>query len=609
MTFWNGTDWIAETPPTPPDGRAARAAAWIATLIMIASLGLYAVPLADMRASGPTLTLSPTSGAPGTKVVVAGKGFSPKIQVQLTWDGASAALPNVSTNGRGAFRASYVVPDATVGTHAAGAEGLPPPSPDPKQTAAVADPGTNLASAPFEVTAIDQPTPAPTKTATPAPTATPTPAPVATPTPAPVATPTPAPVATPAPDPTQTTEPTLSPAPTPTASPTPTATPVATSAGSTPTPSPIQTSSPTATPTSTATASPTPTPAPTTSTTGRPFAAPVTSRTVDVPSSIDSTGATNAAAGLQSFIGSVPDGSTIVFKAGGVYRMDRGLAVENRHDLVFEGNGATLRSTGTGVSMWADPFVISGSPVSVTDIAIRNFVLTSTNPRTGTDIYDPSHEAQHGVGVYGGSRIEIANSTINHTWGDGVYAANGTTQDWVNGLWVHDTTFSYIGRNAFTLNAARNALLERNTIDQVGAAVLDIEPDLDYQGVQDVTLRNNSVGVWGKSYRYTMFFVACANQTAAPAAIVDRLTISGNNVTVGAPSSVNTPNAGGLAMWIGRPARQTRVVVTNNTTTKAGSGPVLRFEHVDGLTVTGNNQPLTSGSLTRIYDSTNVVSQ
>ena len=35
-------------------------------------------------------------------------------------------------------------------------------------------------------------------------------------------------------------------------------------------------------------------------------------------------------------------------------------------------------------------------------------------------------------------------------------------------------------------------------------------------------------------------------------------------------------------------------------------GPALRFEHVDGLAVTGNVQPLTSGTLTSISDSTDV---
>jgi len=36
---------------------------------------------------------------------------------------------------------------------------------------------------------------------------------------------------------------------------------------------------------------------------------------------------------------------------------------------------------------------------------------------------------------------------------------------------------------------------------------------------------------------------------------------------------------------------------------------VLNFAHIDGLTVTGNVQPLTSGSLAAISDCTNVVSQ
>ena len=172
-----------------------------------------------------------------------------------------------------------------------------------------------------------------------------------------------------------------------------------------------------------------------------------------MPPTIDSPVATSAAAALQSFIGSVPDGSVIVFKAGGVYRMDRGIALQNRHNLVFEGNGATLRSTGDGSSMWASNFVTWASATSVSDIVIRNFVFEGNNPRTGSDIYDPSRESQHGVGIYGGSRIEVANNTIRHTWGDGVYAANGSTQEWPRDIWVHGNTFDYIGRNALSLSA------------------------------------------------------------------------------------------------------------------------------------------------------------
>ena len=53
-------------------------------------------------------------------------------------------------------------------------------------------------------------------------------------------------------------------------------------------------------------------------------------------------------------------------------------------------------------------------------------------------------------------------------------------------------------------------------------------------------------------------------------------------------------------------ARRQNVVFTNNTLAVTASGPVLRFAHIDGLTVTGNVQPLTSGVLASITDSTGV---
>jgi Right handed beta helix region len=352
----------------------------------------------------------------------------------------------------------------------------------------------------------------------------------------------------------------------------------------------------------TADAAPTPTPTPTSVV--RPFAAPVTSRTVTVPTSIDATGATNAGSALQTFINGVPDGSVIVFKAGGVYRLDRGIFVSNRHQLVFDGNGATVRAGGAGSLIAASPFLIDGAN---SDIVVRNFTIEGNNPRTGTDIYDQAGEDQQGVAIYGGSRIEITNNTIRKTWGDGIYAnEKDTTHSWVDGLWVHANTFVYIGRNTFTMNGAKNAILERNTIDKVGGSVLDIEPDTSLQGVTNLTLRYNTIAVWGMSPKFTQHFVACANDSYGPGAVIRGVTITGNHVSQGAPNSVYTYNAGGLYSWIGK-TRTSSITFTNNTTTKAGAGPVLIFEHVDGLTVTGNTQPLTSGSLVSIRDSTNVV--
>jgi hypothetical protein len=343
--------------------------------------------------------------------------------------------------------------------------------------------------------------------------------------------------------------------------------------------------------------------------TNRPFPAPVTSRTVSVPSSIDASGASDVAAALQAFINGVPDGSVIAFPAGAVYRVSAGIRLDNRHNLILDGRGATIRTTGSGGSALASPLVLSWA-TSNSDIWIRDLVLEGNNARTGTSIYDPANENQMGIDLNGGARIEISGVTIRKTWGDAIYANEntptaGSPAAWPTDIWVHDNTFDSIGRNAFTINSGRRVTLERNAIDHVGGSVLDIEPDLATQGAVDLVLRGNTTGTWGMSPLYTMHFVACANNNSGVGALIRGITITGNHVSQGAPNSVNTPNAGGLSSVIAK-SRTSNITFTNNTTTKAGSGPVLYFAHVDGLTVSGNTQPLTSGSLTRVYDSTNV---
>src|SRR5574343_1429893 len=337
----------------------------------------------------------------------------------------------------------------------------------------------------------------------------------------------------------------------------------------------------------------------------RPFPAPVTTRTVAVPATIDATGATDVAGALASFIASVPDGSVVTFPLGATYRVSRGIALTGRRNLVLAGNGAKIISVGSMGSMWSDPIVINGA--ATTDIVVRDLALVGGNAKTEPAIYDPAQEVQAGVGIYGGQRIEVVEGAISRTGGDGVYVADDSAHVWAADVWVHDSTLATIGRNAFTANAGRRLTIERNTIDQVGGSVLDIEPDTDWQGVAELVLRGNAVGDWGLSPMYTMHFVACASQWEGVASTVNDVTITGNVVAGGPPESPNNPSAPSLKTWIGKPARQSRIVFTDNIGQRTGRGPALRFEHVDGLVVRGNVQPLTSGALTSIVDCTGVV--
>ena len=304
---------------------------------------------------------------------------------------------------------------------------------------------------------------------------------------------------------------------------------------------------------------------------------------IAVPSSIDATGSTDASAALNSFVGTVADGSTIVFKAGGVYRMDGGLTLSNRHNLIFEGGGATLR--GNGVSTCGRDCSLFFLRDGNKGITIRNFILVGNSPTPG--IFDTTLEQSAAITIVGGSQVEIANVTISRVGGDGL-TLSGDAPDWPNGIWFHDSHVISSGRSGVAVIAGRNVTVERVAFDESGYTVLDLEPNVDSQGASNVRFLDNTAGTWANSF---------LSADGAVGSIVNGVTVSGNTVT------------GGSLLAIIDLSRRQNVVFTNNTSTVAAAGPVLRFAHIDGLTVTGNVQPLSSGVLASITDSTGVTMQ
>jgi hypothetical protein len=121
--------------------------------------------------------------------------------------------------------------------------------------------------------------------------------------------------------------------------------------------------------------------------------------------------------------------------------------------------------------------------------------------------------------------------------------------------------------------------------------VFDVEPDFTYQVNTFDVFRNNTVGSYGLSTNYVGFLFA-ANGIAG--STVHDITVTGNTVT-GNPHEGYDGSPRGLNTYV-TTARQRNIVFTNNTTTMAAVGPVIYFANVDGVTVTGNTQPLVSGS-------------
>lgn len=295
---------------------------------------------------------------------------------------------------------------------------------------------------------------------------------------------------------------------------------------------------------------------------------------VPVPDLIDATGASDASIALTSFLETVPDGSTITFKAGAVYRMDQGLKFSDRHDLTFEGNGATLRSNGETHEL-SSLFALWGGN---TRIVIRDFNLIGNSPTPG--VYKPGSEGAHGVLIDGGSDIDVSGVTVSSVWGDGFYVGL-----WADTVSIHDSTVASNGRNGISIIAGRNVTVQRVTFIKSGYCTFDIESNVPTEGASNVTFVDNIAGTWGN------IFLAA---NGVPGSVVDGVTVRNNRVT-----------GGTLLSDITLPRRQ-NIVFENNMSTVPADGPVFRFAHIDGLTVTGNVQPLKSGALAFIDDSTAV---
>ena len=360
------------------------------------------------------------------------------------------------------------------------------------------------------------------------------------------------------------------------------------SVGSGPTPTPTPTATPTPTPT------PTPRPTPTPAPGGRPFPAPITAATYTVPSTIDATGATDVSATLNAWIATVPNGSVISFPSTGIYKLSRGIELGMRTNLVFQGNGATLRSSGAGNDTYSSLFVFGFSYSAGywtggnADIAVYNFNLAGDDPTPG--VYSVGTEHQSGVHLVGINRVEVSGCTISAVWGDGMYI-DGPTD-----VWLHDNHVVTTGRNGVTVVSGANVTADHNAFDRVGYVTFDVEPYQSTQTSTNIMFRNNTAGTYGGTYGAWFAGIDGSHTGAA----INGVTISGNTVTGGSLRAV-IDNGGA--------ARMLNIAFTGNTSAVAAAGPVLTFAHVDGLTVTSNVQPLRSGSLTSITDCTGVTSQ
>lgn len=290
--------------------------------------------------------------------------------------------------------------------------------------------------------------------------------------------------------------------------------------------------------------------------------------TVYTPSSIDATGQTDVSAAFASFLASVPDGSVIELAPNGKYRMEVPLWITDRHDLTFEGNGATFFATTRGDRNRGNVHVRLGS-----DITFRNLTVKGANPDAGKDgKFEVDLEAQHAFDTGGVKNFTLDNVTATDVYGDFVHLSRwGDTL--TDGVTIKNSHFERSGRQGIAFFAVRNVVVENNVFTDLRRATFDFEPGGGVYGVENVVVRNNQIGP-GR-----LNFIAAAGHGP-----VNNITIAGNQLSGQALQVFLIDKSGG---------RRSNWKILNNTSDLTVNNPhksVMRIWRVDGLEIRGNYQ-------------------
>jgi hypothetical protein len=334
-----------------------------------------------------------------------------------------------------------------------------------------------------------------------------------------------------------------------------------------------------------------------------------TGRTLEVPASVDATGSSDASASLQRFVDSIPNGTTIEFPSDGVYRMDDGLILRNRQDLVFDGNGATLRANGSAARPMDSLFALMTGNDRIT---IRDFLLIGNNPYAGTkDAFQGGQEHLAGAYVGASTNVLITDVEMRDFPGDCVHIGADPTGTWSSGIVFQDSICTGPGRHGVSLIAAEDITVHRVVFDEIGYMVVDIEPDQPNEGARSFLFAENTIGSYGLTDQ-KIGWVVSAYGGAEGAPVHDVWIV--NNTITGSPDPGFDGIPLGMAVIVdGRLGPRSGWVIRDNTSTITASrtvhGAPVYIRDTEGVVVAGNRQPMRRGEYGRFPGSTEVIYQ
>jgi hypothetical protein len=287
------------------------------------------------------------------------------------------------------------------------------------------------------------------------------------------------------------------------------------------------------------------------------------------PATIDFRGLTDVTSALNAFFASVPDGSTIELRPRGRYRVDGTLELSRRHDLVLDGNGATIFAGTEGARDRSQL-----SMTKATGIVIRDLQIEGANPVGGMaeEAYRSDKAFQHGIRMFGARDVEIARVRITKTFGDCILLGRSPDGHFSERIWIHDSSLARNGRQGIAVIAARDVVIERNRITQTRRATIDLEPDTPADGASRIFILDNRIGPG------LLRFVAAHGGGPVNDVVIAYNRLEGRDLAI----DIKPPDG----------ARRSGFYIVDNFSNRLSRGDPLRFTRLDGVVVQGNTQPI-----------------
>lgn len=298
---------------------------------------------------------------------------------------------------------------------------------------------------------------------------------------------------------------------------------------------------------------------------------------------------------IAAAIARCANGSVVRFPPGRRYHQSNRILIQDRRDLVIDGNGSTFTTDRVGKG-----------PVNGNWVVLRGFNITLKNMTSvGTFTYsgerslarispDPSFsEANSNYGLYGVDTVHLTDVKAYGPWGDGVTTGpdeyiDGSNPEYSRNVFIKRMQVEKTARMCWGPTSGMNVWIEDSSCKDAWYGGLDAEIDNPNQPLQGVHVLRNTFD--GFNQLGIFIPVAAAN---VPTRDIE---IRGNKFLTPPDQKCSAPiHVGGYPD--SNPAMFRDVIISGNYLEHYGSGIVQ--DHVDGGSIEGNTlAPLSFQGLT-----------